>query len=94
MMMYRRIAHANDNREPRLVSKAQAANYCGVTAPTFAKWVFAGILPSSISVTGKYDMRALDAALDKLSGIEPIQLTQDSFDIWKRGRSAKTSSRN
>jgi hypothetical protein len=85
---------ANDNRAPRLVSKSEAARYCGVTPATYAKWVLVGILPPSLSVTGKYDMRALDAALDKLSGIDTVESAEDSFEIWKRGRDAKTSSRH
>jgi hypothetical protein len=85
---------ANDNRPPRLVTRANAASYCSVTPATFAKWVIAGILPSTVSVTGKYDMRALDLALDKLSGIKPIEQQEDAFEKWKRGRGAKTSSRH
>jgi hypothetical protein len=85
---------ANDNRPPRLVSKAEASRYCGVTPATYTKWVLAGTLPPPLSVTGKYDMRALDAALDRLSGIKSVGQPEDSFDIWKRGRDAKTSSRH
>jgi hypothetical protein len=84
---------ANDNRAPRLVSKSEAARYCGVTPTTYAKWVVQGIFPPSVSVTGKYDMRALDAAIDLLSGIKSVDLSEDRFEVWKRGRSAKTSSR-
>jgi hypothetical protein len=51
-----------------------------VTSATFAKWVLSGILPSTVSITGKYDMRALDAALDKLSGIKSIEQSEDSFE--------------
>jgi hypothetical protein len=85
---------ANDDRPARLITKAQAAKYCGTSAATFAKWVLAGILPSTVSITGKYDMRALNAALDKLSGINSVEQSEDSFEIWKRGRDAKTSSRH
>jgi hypothetical protein len=59
-----------------------------VTSATFAKWVLSGILPSTVSIAGKYDMRALDAALDKLSGIKSIEQSEDSFESWKRGRDA------
>jgi hypothetical protein len=61
---------------------------------TCAKWVLTGILPASLPVIGKYDMRALIAALDKLSGINSVEQSDDSFEIWKRGRDAKTSSRH
>jgi hypothetical protein len=91
---FKLLIASNDNRPPRLVSKTEAARYCGVTSATFAKWVLAGILPPSLAVTGKYDMRALDIALDKLSGIESVEQPEDSFEIWKRGRDAKTSSRH
>ena len=33
---------ANDNEPPRLVSKAEAARYCGVTLATYAKWCWTG----------------------------------------------------
>jgi hypothetical protein len=85
---------ANDNRPPRLVSKTEAARYCGVTPATFAKWVLDGILPTSVSITNKYDIRAIDMALDGLSGIKPVEQAEDSFETWKRGRDAKTSSRH
>jgi hypothetical protein len=39
-------------------------------------------------------MRALNAALDKLSGIKETEHLEDSFETWKRGRNAKTSSRH
>jgi hypothetical protein len=84
---------ANDNEPPRLVTKAEAARYCGASPATYAKWVLAGILPPSLPVIGKYDMRALDAALDKLSGIKSEQ-SEDGFEKWKRGRDAKASSRH
>jgi hypothetical protein len=70
---------ANDNETPRLVSKAEAARYCGVTPATYAKWVMTGVLPPSLSVIGRTDMRALNAALDKLSGIEAIAEHEDSL---------------
>jgi len=37
-------------------------------------------------------MRALNAALDKLSGIKASEQPEDSFETWKRGRNAKASS--
>jgi hypothetical protein len=85
---------ANDNEPPRLVSKAEAARYCGVTPATYAKWVLEGIVPPSLPIIGKYDMRALNAALDRLSGIKATEHSEDSFEVWKRGRDAKTSSRH
>lgn len=81
---------ANDN-EARLLTKKAAAAYVGVSAPTFAKWVLAGIMPASVSITKMWDRKAIDSQLDKISGLErPIE-KEDSFAIWKRNRDAKKS---
>jgi hypothetical protein len=80
---------ANDNR-PRLVSKKQAAAYCGACTATFGKWVLAGVMPAPVSITRMWDRVAIDAALDRASGIG-AEAPADSFDTWKRGRDARKS---
>lgn len=80
---------ANDNDLPRLLTKKAAAAYVGVSVPTFAKWVLAGIMPASASITKMWDRKAIDSQLDKISGLESETKKEDSFDIWKRGRDAK-----
>jgi predicted DNA-binding transcriptional regulator AlpA len=81
---------ANDNG-PRLLTKKEAAAYCGVSVPTFTKWVSLGIMPSSAGLTHRWDKHAIDALLDRLGGLshEP---SEDAFDKWKRGRNAKRAS--
>ena len=59
---------ANDNDPPRLLTKKAAAAYVGVSVPTFAKWVMAGIMPASVSITKMWDRKAIDSQLDKISG--------------------------
>ncbi len=82
---------ANDNR-PRLLTKKQAAAYLGASPATFAKWVLAGIIPSALSITRKWDKKALDAALDKISCLESNP-RDDGYELRKREGGAKKISR-
>ena len=54
---------------PRLVSESQAAADIGLELATFRTWVADGRLPRALPDCGKYDMRAIHLALDRLSGI-------------------------
>ena len=75
---------------PRLLTMKAAAAYVGVSAPTFAKWVAAGLFPPSVSITKMWDRKAIDVYIDKLSGLESGEpKKEDSFAIWKRNRDAK-----
>jgi hypothetical protein len=56
--------------EPRLLSGKDAAAYCGLVPATFSQWVAAGRLPGPLPGTRRWDRKAIDLALDKLSGIE------------------------
>lgn len=54
---------------PRLLTKAQAAEYCQLTPSGFSEWVRVGRLPKRLAGTQRWDKAAIDAALDRLSGI-------------------------
>jgi len=54
---------------PRLVSEGQAAAAIGLELATFRKWVADGQLPHPLLDCGKYDLRAIHLALDRMSGI-------------------------
>jgi hypothetical protein len=54
---------------PRLVSEGQAAAQIGLDLATFRAWVAAGRLPYALPDCGKYDMKAIHLALDRMSGI-------------------------
>ena len=60
---------------PRLLTKEQAAHYCGLSPSGLDAWVRAGIVPGPIAGTKRYDLRAIDMALDRHSGIAPRLVT-------------------
>jgi GYF domain 2 len=54
---------------PRLVSEGQAAAAIGLELATFRDWVADGQLPHPLPDCGKYDLKAIHLALDRMSGI-------------------------
>jgi hypothetical protein len=76
---------ANDPIPPRLMSGKAAAAYCGVAAPTFAKWVAAGLMPAPV-MGRRWDRKAIDIALDLASGIRTTRPAEyvDELAIWQR----------
>jgi hypothetical protein len=65
---------------PRLLTREQAAAYCGLSVNGFSDWVKAGRLPGSIPGTARWDLKAIDIALDSLSG---IGIGSSALDQWK-----------
>ena len=51
---------------PRLLTRQQAARYCGLSPSGFGKWVRAGRLPRALPGTRRWDRQAVDAALDRI----------------------------
>lgn len=72
----------------RLMTKAEAAAHCGLKSSAFSDWIKAGRIPGPIAGTRRWDRVALDAALDKLSGLRPTKSDQsdadDEADVWLR----------
>jgi predicted DNA-binding transcriptional regulator AlpA len=58
-------------REPRGIPLEQAAEYCGLTLAKFQARVKAGMLPRPLPFgqPRRWDLAALDRALDRLSGL-------------------------
>ncbi len=81
------------NPEPRLLTQRQAAAYCGVSATTFAKWVLAGALPPPLPAMRRWDKKAIDAHLDKASGIDLAVKEEDPLAAWRRERDAARCAR-
>ena len=78
---------------PRLLSRAKAAIYCGLSRQGFSAWIKNGRLPGPIAGTARWDLRAIDAALDSLSGIADRhegRIDLSVLDQWKikRARSS------
>ena len=56
-------------RYSRLLTREEAAAYCRLSTQGFSQWVKKGRLPGPLPGTARWDLRAIDAALDSLSGI-------------------------
>ena len=67
---------------PRLLTREQAAAYCGVGLTTFTAWIWRGIAPGPVHRTHRWDRKAIDAALDVLGGIDD-KLEGKALDQWK-----------
>lgn len=78
---------------PRLISRKEAATYCGIAESTFSMWVANGKMPATIPGTRKWDKRAIDAKLDEISGLGRPQpdKPETDFQKWKRERDRRRS---
>ena len=70
---------------PRLITKAQAADYLGLSTRGLDEWIRAGRVPGPIPGTHRWDKRAIDAALDTLSLIAPAQ-QPSAIEEWRASR--------
>lgn len=68
--------------EPRLLTKEQAAAYCGYSPSSFARHVDAGTFPGPVPATHRWDRKALDRALDRASGIPSRNSAEDALAEW------------
>ncbi len=71
-------------QSPRLLTKTQAAAYCGVTSSSFDDYRRRGIVPDPISGTNRWDRKLIDQWLDRASGI--ASTTNSPLDEWRAGR--------
>jgi len=71
----------------RLVSEKEAAEEIGIPLATFRAWVASGRLPKAIPDVDRWDLRALDAAIDRISGLGG---GTNALDAWRaRGSNAR-----
>jgi len=77
---------------PRLLTREQAAAYCGLSVHGFSEWVKSGKLPGPIRGTLRWDRKAIDAAIDQASGLNP-SIGTTAYDEWKALRDARSSQR-
>lgn len=76
--------------DARCLTASEAASYCRLTTSGFRSWVARGTLPQPLPGTRRWDRHAIDAALDRMSGLakdEPAEETD--YDRWKRTREAR-----
>lgn len=70
---------------PRLLSEKQAADEIGLELSTFRHLVNCGRLPKPLDDCGKFDIKACDAAIDAMSGLDAGQggRAGNALDAWK-----------
>ena len=68
----------------RLLTRESAAEYCSLSPQSFSAWVSIGRLPRSIPGTNRWDLKALDLALDMLSGLGHDE--ESALDSWRKAR--------
>lgn len=72
---------------PRCLTVEAAATYAGCkTISAFRDWVRKGIMPRPLPGTHRYDRKAIDAALDRLSGLTPTMSEVSEYEAWKHRR--------
>lgn len=80
----------------RCLTREQAAEYCGLTPDGFDDWRRRGLIPGPLDGTRRWDRKAIDIALDKLSGLHSeASEAVSALEQWRRERaSGKTVSRD
>ena len=76
---------------PRGISRQAAASYCGCSLRSFDDWVRKGILPGPITGTHRWDRWAIDAFLDRRSGLVEHNADDSALDQWERSRNARAA---
>lgn len=91
--MLARPAHFDFVSAPRLLTRQQAAAYCGVGTTTLITWIERGIIPRSVPGTHRWDRKAIDVVLDVLSRID-ANPDDEALDQWKAKHHARRAERN
>ncbi|MGY4469336.1 hypothetical protein ACVWWK_005045 [Bradyrhizobium sp. LB9.1b] len=76
----------------RGLTKQEAAEYVGCNSlAAFDRWVQKGIIPRSMLGTSRWDLKALDVALDRASGLVTESISELSpYQRWKAENARKT----
>jgi hypothetical protein len=78
------------------MSGPDAAAYLGLTGAAFSKWVAEGRIPKPLPGTRRWDRKAIDLALDRISGIATwavVSETEDEFEKWEREYEARKATK-
>jgi predicted DNA-binding transcriptional regulator AlpA len=73
----------------RLLTRAEAAAHCTLSPAGFSRWVRDGRLPRPLPGTKRWDLRAIDRALDKLSGLPDADAAKSAYQRWKASHDAR-----
>ena len=76
----------------RGLTKQEAAEYVGCNSlPAFDRWVQKGLIPRALPGTNRWDRKALDAALDRASGLVTESTPEQTpYQRWKAENARKT----
>lgn len=66
---------------PRGLTRTEAAAYLGLSPATFDAWQRRGLVPGPLTGTKRWDKNAIDAALDRASGLAQHGRTT-AYDDW------------
>jgi hypothetical protein len=80
---------SNQQLTPRLLSRQQAAEYCCLSPSAFSSWVRSRKLPPSLPGTTRWDLKAIDFALDAMSGLNS-QEELSALDEWRAKRARRS----
>jgi predicted DNA-binding transcriptional regulator AlpA len=84
--------------QPRLMTGAESAAYLGLTPASFTKWVADGRAPKPLPGTRRWDRKAIDLALDKVSGIPSAPISKEDqgaeeLEQWCRDYESRNAAR-
>jgi hypothetical protein len=74
---------------PRLMTRTEVAHYCRLTPSALSSWIKRGLLPGPIAGTSRWDSKAIDNALDLVSGLS-VKTDTNSLDQWRSKRARKS----
>ncbi|GJE03602.1 helix-turn-helix transcriptional regulator [Methylobacterium isbiliense] len=74
-----------DEGQARLMTIGELAAYCRMSPSGVRTLVARGLLPQALPGSRRWDRRAVDAALDRASGL-PGVTEESAFQRWKRDR--------
>lgn len=75
----------------RLMTKEGICTYLGgITPSTYDNWHQRGIVPGPVPGTSRYDIRAHDAALDRIAGLDKVatKREQSPLEEWEQSHAA------
>jgi hypothetical protein len=77
---------------PRLLTRKQAMAYLALGTASFKAWIEQGLIPGPLTGTRRWDRLAIDAALNRASGLNATT-NMSSLDQWRFKRDAGSPSR-